>query len=174
MPFDPKLIQPDDAPLLPGGELDLPADLALLAEQLGEDAAHLAARYPADRAPAVALSAELIESAARIKRHSRMRVAWIAAASLASVAVLTISVAIALQNQGEVAPTRGTLAASPATTNPAPAAEAPELVSLPGPHAAAGTLSPGTLSLGELSGPELEALLDLLSAEPKSAASISF
>jgi hypothetical protein len=170
MPFDPKLIQPEDAPLLPSGELDLPADLTALADQLGEDAAHLAARYPADRAPAVALSAELLESAARIKRQSRQRFAWVAAASLASAAVLAVSVAIALQNQGAVAPGSGTLAASPATASPATAAQPPEFVSLPAPHAAGAS----TLSVGELSGPEMEALLDLLSAEPKTAASISF
>ena len=169
MPFDPKLVQPDDAPLLTSGELDLPSDLAALAEQLGDDAAHLASRYPADRAPAVALSAELIESAARIKRHSPRRIAWVAAASLASAAVLTISVAIAWRNQGEVAPTNGTLATSPLSANAAASAQPAELVSLPAPQSAA-----GTLSVGELSGPEMEALLDLLSAEPKSVASISF
>jgi hypothetical protein len=61
------------------------------------------------------------------------------------------------------------LAATPATTNPATVVDAPELIALPAAHPAA-----GTLSVGELSGPEMEALLDLLNSEPKSVASISF
>jgi hypothetical protein len=168
-PFKAQLIQPDDAPLLPGGEIDLPADLAALAEQLGDDAAHLARRYPADRAPAVALSAELIESAARIKRRSRSRVAMLAGVSLASVALVAISVAVGLQDRRGPMPKRDSLVASPPALLPASGLEAPELSPLPVTHAAA-----GTLSVGELSGPEMEALLDLLNSEPKSVASISF
>ena len=56
MPFDPRLIHPDDAPLGPDGDLDLPDDLSALAEQLSDDAVHLSARYPASREPQVALA----------------------------------------------------------------------------------------------------------------------
>ncbi|HEX5105843.1 MAG TPA: hypothetical protein VFV87_18625, partial [Pirellulaceae bacterium] len=57
MPFDPKLIHPDQAPLFPDGEIDLPPDLAALGEQLRDDARHLAACYPADRDAANSLPA---------------------------------------------------------------------------------------------------------------------
>src|SRR5439155_15895492 len=46
MPFDPKLVHPDQPPLSPAGDLDLPDDLAALAQQLANDAAHLSASYP--------------------------------------------------------------------------------------------------------------------------------
>src|SRR5262245_4554614 len=46
MRFDPKLIHPEEPPLDAAGELDLPADLAALGEQLRDDAAHLAAKFP--------------------------------------------------------------------------------------------------------------------------------
>jgi hypothetical protein len=66
MRFDPRLIHPDDPPQKTGGELDLPADLAALAEQLSDDAAHLAARYPGPPDPQVALAAELRASSQQI------------------------------------------------------------------------------------------------------------
>jgi hypothetical protein len=46
MPFDPKLIRPDDAPVDEGGELRLPSDLSALAQQLCDDAEHLSRVYP--------------------------------------------------------------------------------------------------------------------------------
>lgn len=46
MPFDPRLIPPEPPPLDPDGEISLPDDLALLAEQLADDAQHLARCYP--------------------------------------------------------------------------------------------------------------------------------
>jgi hypothetical protein len=47
MPFDPHLIHPEQPPLTGSGDLQLPDDLAELAAQLGDDARHLAATYPA-------------------------------------------------------------------------------------------------------------------------------
>jgi hypothetical protein len=47
MPFDPRLIQPEPPPLDAQGQIDLPDDLAMLAEQLEDDARHLALCYPA-------------------------------------------------------------------------------------------------------------------------------
>src|SRR5437660_201191 len=46
MRFDPKLVHPDQPPLSPDGDLDLPDELAALALQLADDAAHLSACYP--------------------------------------------------------------------------------------------------------------------------------
>jgi hypothetical protein len=172
MPFDPRLIHPDQPPLLPGGELDLPADLMALAEQLTDDAAHLAARYPADCASQGALAAELVESAERIKRYSRPRrsllmTAAVIGAGLASIAALGITVALAWRpddNQASDGPVI-TAAAAGASAGRAELNAPPPTPPL---HSSA------TLSVGELSGPELEALLDLLNGEPHSVASISF
>ena len=94
MPFDPRIIHPDEAPLGPNGDLDLPDDLSALAEQLADDAAHLSARYPADRQPQVALAAELVQSAERIKRRSRHPAALLLGAGLASLAAIGLTVSM--------------------------------------------------------------------------------
>lgn len=163
MPFDPRLIHPDEPPLRSDGELDLPADLAALAEQLGDDAAHLSACYPADRSPQVALAAELVQSAARIKRQHWFRSAAVVGTGLATVAALGISLVIAARQAPQASRPRQPVAVAPAS----PSDPSPPSDSLPVSAAA-------TLSVGELSGPELEALLDLLDNEPRSMASISF
>jgi len=168
MPFDPSLIHPDDAPLRADGDLDLPDDLSVLAEQLADDAAHLSARYPADRELQVALAADLIQSAERIKRRSWRSAAFVAGAALASLAAigLTLSMWAAANNR----PTTTDLATSPDV--PASATLPDELPALlPGSLAAP---SPTALSLGELSAPEMEALFDLLQRDPNHASSISF
>jgi hypothetical protein len=181
MPFDPQLIHPDDPPLRADGELDLPADLAALAEQLGDDAAHLAACYPADGTPQVALAAELVQSASRLKRLQWFRSAAMIGAGLATVAVLGVSLFLAARQSPEPVVRGGPVAIAPAATgerslsvgnttiDPLPATpfSATPFPATPFPATA-------TLSVGELSGPELEALLDLLNGEPQSVASISF
>jgi hypothetical protein len=163
MPFDPRLIHPDEPPLRPDGELDLPADLAALAEQLGDDAAHLSACYPADRAPQVALAAELVQSAGRIKRQHWFRSVAVIGTGLATVAALGISLIIAAQQTPKTNRPRQPVAIAP---NSVPDSTSPS-ESFP-------VSTSATLSVGELSGPELEALLDLLDNEPRSMASISF
>jgi hypothetical protein len=174
MPFDfgsplkPRLIHPDEPPLLPDGELDLPADLAALAEQLGDDAAHLSACYSADydkadRSPQVALAAELVQSAARIKRQHWFRSAAVVGTGLATVAALGISLIIAARQAPQSNPPRQPVAVAPTATSDAASPSESFPVS-----------TSATLSVGELSGPELEAILDLLDNEPRSVASISF
>src|SRR5438045_679927 len=54
MPFDPKLVHPDQPPLSPDGELDWPDHLVALAQQLADDAAHLTASYPPSTAARLA------------------------------------------------------------------------------------------------------------------------
>ncbi len=49
MRFEPRLIRPDE----PDDSLELPADLAELAEQLSADADYLAEHYPANGTPAI-------------------------------------------------------------------------------------------------------------------------
>jgi hypothetical protein len=171
MPFDPRLIHPDEPPLRPDGELDLPADLAALAEQLGDDAAHLSACYSADydnadRVPQVALAAELVRSAGRIKRHHWFRSAAVVGTGLATVVALGISLIIAAQQAPQTDGPSHPLAIAPVPRSERPLSTSAAWVD-PLPAAPA-------LSVGELSGPELEALLDLLDSEPRSMASISF
>jgi hypothetical protein len=172
MPFDPKLIHPDEPPLTPAGELNLPADLAALAEQLGDDAQHLAGCYPADAALRAEGVSPLRKSSSSQPRRTLAAIVLASGVTLASVALVGLAIAFGLMQDEAGQPTRHSLVQTP-TSPPgtaSPAAEpvvAPRVVS-PGP-------APTTLSLGELSGPELEALLDLWpSKDQKSAASISF
>lgn len=150
MPFDPKLIPPDDAPLLPDGEIDLPADLAALGEQLRDDARHLAQRYPIGGA---------VVSARPAASRSRpwKRIVVLAASGLATALAVVVAVQLigplGRQNQKTMAPARDVAERAPAATA-APAASVP------------GVGSPTTISLTELSGPELEALIDLWQREP--------
>ena len=156
MPFDPKLIRPDDAPLLPSGEIHLPDDLTALAEQLSDDAAHLSACYPAAGDANVALAGETATSAAQLKSQSRRRAAVFFGVGVASLLLCSLPF---------IRPLRDTLPHSPrervmdSASITAPAAR----------PASAAT----TMSLGELSAPEMEALFDLLEADTRSS-SISF
>jgi len=161
MPFDPKLIQPDEPPLTASGDLDLPDDLKTLAEQLGEDAAHLAHCYPPRQ------DSRQPEVAARWRRQ-RAFAFGAAAAALASLLI------------GGVAFWRGTAGSGVRSTTSVVTAERTSPAEIGESHSvAAGALdehplSSSTLSLAELSGPEMEALLDLLEREPGQVTSIAF
>jgi hypothetical protein len=156
MPFDPELIHPDDAPLLPSGEIHLPDDLAALGEQLSDDAAHLSACYPAAGEANVALASELATSAARLKSQSRRRVAILLGIGAASVALCVLPFIRSSRETPQV-PREGIVdsrsGAVPAA-RPMPAAT--------------------NLSLGELSAPEMEALFDLLERDSARSGSVSF
>ena len=67
MPFDPNIIREDDANF--EGDLKLPDDLALMAEQLGDDAVRLAAAYPPP-VPAVLAAVSHQEKATQTRRTS--------------------------------------------------------------------------------------------------------
>ena len=149
MPFDPKLIQPDDAPLRGDGEIDLPADLAALGEQLRDDAQHLAARYPTGSE--LAANRPVPASARRPDRWKKVMV--LAASGLA--AALAVVVAVQLMNSPQSNPEVATVPVAPRNDPNEPTAEV---------SAAAAPVA--TVSLTELSGPELEALLDLWQREP--------
>jgi hypothetical protein len=174
MPFDSRLVHPDDAPLLPDGEIALPDDLAALAGQLSDDAAHLAGRYPGNPAPQAAIATELARSAAQIKLTSRRRQSLVlrialVGAGLASIAALALTISLSRRTNEIVPAIAENVGAPSATSLPlnqiSPETQYRRLL----PYR-----SQATLSVGELSGPELEALLDLLDEEPKPVASISF
>lgn len=164
MPFDPKLVQPDDAPLKAGDEIDLPDNLAALGEQLRDDAMHLATCYPA----AGRELGLLPQNVARWRSRK-----WIKIAVLASTAAATLLITVATIRQFSAAramrPTGPALAAiqSPAEASGAlDAARAADPASPALPIPAASSTS---VSLTELSGPEFEALLDLWQREPQDA-----
>ena len=146
MPFDPKLIHPEEPPLTPRGELDLPADLAALGEQLGADAAHLSRCYPAAQ-----------KQTARAAPYTKYAFAALGSA----LAALLVAALIWQSLPGRPAAERATL---PLTADALPAAS-PAIAT---PH------HPDAVSLADLSGPELEALLDLLARDPNRATTISF
>lgn len=153
--FDPKLVSPAEAPLDAHGEIDLPDDLLELASQLRDDAAYLAAQFPAG-APTIA--AEPVT-----RRRGWTRFVGIGAA-VAAALVLMISLAYrpavgpVETASPAIAPPANThrVAAvephAPASRESVPAASGPRIQRLP--------WAP-TPALNEVSGPELEGLLDL-------------
>ena len=150
MRFDPKLIHLDEPPLNLDGELNLPADLAALAEQLSDDAAHLAAQYPAAR--------ELRPRVGRSRASSYKRYILLGS----TLAALLIAVVVWQSMPGQPAANLSTSARSPVVAMPShsPAIAAPA--------------ANDTVSLADLSGPELEALVDMLAHDPHRVTSISF
>lgn len=145
MPFDPKLIPADEAPLTANGEINLPDELAALAEQLRDDSAHLVAVYPAS--PAVGR-----QQPATASRKNQ----YAAAATVAGTTLAAFLAGLVILWQGGKP--------LPVTTGSAP--QPPELVSTSAPPVT-------TISLTELSSPELEALLDLIQRQPETV-SVSF
>ncbi len=159
MRFDPKLIHPDEPPLAADGELDLPADLAALAEQLGADAAHLTATYPVGRIPTSPVPVG--RSPASSPTWKRVRDLAVGAAAIAALWIA----AVAWQPpQGEQPLVHTVPADSPAAL-PAPTSPV---------AAIANPAASDVVSLAELSGPELEALLDMLDGDSARDTSISF
>jgi hypothetical protein len=153
MPFDPKLIPADDAPLLPSGEIDLPADLAALGEQLRDDAQHLARRYPAG-GDVVAVR----PAASRTRPWTKIAVLATSGLATALAVVVAVQVVGPLGNRRQAMPAVGGGAEhQPIVAADRAASKATE--SIP-------ATSPPTISLTELSGPELEALIDLWQREP--------
>lgn len=157
MPFDPKLIHPDDAPLKPDGELDLPDDLAALGEQLRDDAAHLAACYPAEGRQVGGQTQ--VAAVARSRSRRWMRVGLLTTSSLASVLVI----AVALQHFSKTRQVPPSIEATSTDGQPAHAISQSNTVN----PVTDLRPAPTTISLTDLSGPELEALLDLWQRDPQ-------
>jgi len=147
MPFDPKIIAADEPPLTADGEIDLPVDLAGLSQQLSDDASHLASRYPAARSPA-------INCTTGSKRQIRVA---LAIAGLFGSIVAASLLGIGIVHFGQ----------HPAmSTDRSGSVEQSSFVSAIAP--------PQTISLSELSQPELEAALDLMEREPNTTSRVSF
>jgi hypothetical protein len=156
MPFDPRVIPPGEPPLSGDGELKLPRELAALAQQLGEDAAHLAACYPPR-------PIDLHERAAQAAGWRRRTV--ILAGSGAALALILLVVSLAWRGVPPASVDRPELAA-------AASSETDRQPNQPARRATAAART--TVSLAELSGPELEALLDLIERDPDKLTGVSF
>lgn len=174
MPFDPKLIREDDASF--EGDLQLPDDLALMAQQLGDDATRLAATYPPPM-PAVLASAQQV--APRRKNAWLMR--SLAGTALA-VGLVTISV-LASNSYNKVTGERPASAGRSLGAGenggkdmqphqPAYAVRSPLAHESPSPPSQV-PVTPASW-LGDTSGPELEALMDLWERDQPAVRSLSF
>lgn len=165
MPFDPRLITPDDAPLDAHGEIDLPDDLAELAAQLCDDAAHLSACYPArslhHESPT---AAEVVSAPSRaFNRTSRMRRALLASCAVAAALAVAVGIGYLPRQQDEVARAKPLVATEVAATSALDATSEASVsapAASPSPRIQRLPWAP-TPAIGEVSGPELEGLLDL-------------
>ncbi len=155
MPFDPKLIREDDANF-ERGDLQLPDDLAHLAEQLGDDAARLAAIYPAPTPKVLAVSLQPTS-----RRHTWLTRSFAGTALAAGLVTISIWASNSYQPFGEhphpaivPAPTTNTFVVTPSAEPSIP-------------------VTPASF-LGDTSGPELEALMDLWEQDQPAVRSLSF
>jgi hypothetical protein len=170
--FVPRVVRAEEATELRGGDLassddmtveqelsddlELPDDLALLAEQLGADAEYLAARYPAD-----ATDRAVRPRVARVA-GSRLRMVWSSAAAILLVATGIWSGSRLVETE-QPAPLASVVAPSSGqatlTVDVAPPADFP---------------ATPAMYFQDLSGPEQEGLLDLFEEEslPQSSLSI--
>ena len=165
MPFDPKLIREDDASF-EGGDLKLPDDLALMGEQLGDDAARLAACYPPPMPSVLAVSRQ--KSAALSRRTS-----WLTR-SLAGTALTAGLVTISLVASNSYRPQDANH--SLPQVAPSPVSRALVVHEAPAPKGTQPQKIPVTPAswLGDTSGPELEALMDLWEQDQPAVRSLSF
>ncbi|MFN0022180.1 MAG: hypothetical protein ACKVP0_28355 [Pirellulaceae bacterium] len=165
MPFDPKLIREDESNF-EVGDLKLPDDLALMAEQLGDDAARLAATYPPPMPKVLAVSRQ--ESAAQ---SSPRRNTWLLR-SLAGTALAAGLVTISLVASNSYQPQNANHslpAVAPSAIDSLVVHEAPAPKSSPQKI----PVTPASW-LVDTSGPELEALMDLWEQDPPAVRSLSF
>jgi len=166
MPFDPKLVPADKLPQTAGGDLELPADLKTLAGQLEADAAHLARCYP----PRQDLTQPAMMALSARRRVVTRYAGW-------GVFALLVIATLGFWLGTTISSIQGVKQESVAASNMLPAGtEDSQLVppDTSDPNGIAISDSSAELSLSGLTGPELEALLDVLESEPGIIRSIAF
>ncbi len=162
-----RFYQPDDAePVDAAGDLPatLPPDLAALGEQLQADAQRLGHVYPACRAPFdFAAVKEVIAHEEEARRRDFTRNLIIAVSSAAALLFIAACIQLTWLPPANVPEA---VAADVTLDHPAHLANSP----------AAPELQPVSFrpAIGDMNGPELEGVLDLLDEQPQAAAVISF
>ena len=167
MRFDPKLISDEDASF-GDGDLKLPDDLALMAEQLGDDAARLAATYPPPVPTVLAVSRQ--ESVAL---SSSRRNAWLTR-SLAGTALAAGLITISLVASNSYRPQNANHPLPAAASSPAIDSLVAHQPATPKSTQPQKILVTPASWLGDTSGPELEALMDLWEQDQPAVRSLSF
>jgi hypothetical protein len=164
MPFDPKLIHEDDANF--EGDLQLPDDLALMGQQLGDDAARLAASYPPPVLATLAVSRqELIPTSRYLSWVVRSLVGTALATGLVTISLVALNSNQLPNANYEV----------PAAATPSPAAGALVIQVAPANRNDRSSVPVTPASwLSDTSGPELEALMDLWEQDQPAIRSLSF
>src|SRR5262245_47543276 len=101
MPFDPKLLHPDEPPLDEHGELQLPDELSALCEQLTADAAHVARCFgAASDEDKSRLTVASMRSSAVWRRRLTWSALSLTAAAVSLVALISISIiTVSLQQE---------------------------------------------------------------------------
>ena len=186
MPFDSQPVRSDEAYSQRDCQLELPDDLALMGEQLRDDAQRLASSYPARLGPVVDLAAAVVAASQASRRPARRRDLIISSAvgglvALGLLAMFTLGQGSFLGRAERkiTVPGTATIDHQPAADSDAGAghalAAAPRLVpppadsiaALPGelltPASFSGAMpsvTPAVLSSG-ITGPEMEAWMDL-------------
>lgn len=188
MRFEPRVIPGDEPPTDEAGELLLPDDLQALADQLFDDASHLAARYPAESPDKWLAASAPVAAEARVEKRRRggqWRRVTIAGASLLSLSLLA---SVALVYWNGIAPSPVETVRSSAShvaerneTDSAPAALSQDVKRSESREAGHETaqftaheseVSP-VLFLENVSAPQLEGLYDLMEQSGEDAADVS-
>jgi hypothetical protein len=184
MPFDPKLIEGEPAPLDDSGEIILPQELHELADRLRIESQRLSSQYVTHVVPS---------SAANVATSDRSNTAGGSIGWRALAVLLTCGLVILLigrpagtpivPTRNEQRPAAGTSVpaarqetSSPASSSPTsalPASSPPAVGSRPITRATDGATELSDDLLREVSGPELEGLLDLLEKDSSKSNRVS-
>ncbi len=169
MSFNPNFIMPGSSPPDDDADFDgeLPADFAALGEQLLADSSRLSSVYPACQPPTKLMEALAVQSQPAWSRRKLFAVVTSAAATVLLVAGL-ITVAVAPDAWRIARDEPAELQAVPSAAN----IEVPLVSQLP----ERADLQPVSFrpAVMDVTGPELEGLLDLWQEQPPPAGSISF
>ncbi len=169
MPFEPKLVKPDDGPLDDETDLDIAPEFELLTAQLTADAQTLAERYPAGWSESDAGVAHLAHIQRQTHAQAGRKVLWWLVGTAAAALLLGVSwggwyfSGLGRSVQGQVAgsPAQGGIGGTTRVDGSASHDTEPESQAA----RPAVSLERAETLLIHVSGPELEGLLDLMESQ---------
>ena len=169
MPFEPKLVTPDDGPLDDETDLGVTPEFELLTAQLSADAQMLAERYPADWSESDAGVAYLARIQQSTHGKAGRKVVWWLMGTAAAALLLGVSwgawyfAGLGESVQGQVAgsPAQGSIGGATRVDGSAVHGTEPESQDA----RPAVSLERAETLLIHVSGPELEGLLDLMETQ---------